>query len=174
MKKKCDKCDKPATIHLTEIVNGQKIEKHLCEDCAEAEGITIKANIPISQLLEDFVLQTVGEGESEGAPSAALACEVCGMTFSEFREKGLLGCPNDYEAFSEQLLPMLARAQDGSTQHVGKTPRRAGSAQQKQMAILRLRSQLKNAIASEQYERAAQLRDQIKQLDADEPERAGE
>lgn len=174
MKKKCDKCDRPATIHLTEIVNGQKMEKHLCEDCAEAEGITIKANIPISQLLEDFVLQTVGEGESEGTPSAPLTCEVCGMTFSEFREKGQLGCPNDYEAFSEQLLPMLARAQDGNTQHVGKTPRRAGSAQQKQMAILRLRSQLKNAIASEQYERAAQLRDQIKQLDDVEPERAGE
>lgn len=174
MKKKCDKCDKPATIHLTEIVNGQKIEKHLCEHCAEAEGITIKANIPISQLLEDFVLQTVGESEGEEASSATLTCEVCGMTFSEFREKGLLGCPNDYEAFREQLLPMLARAQDGNTQHVGKTPRRAGTAQQKQMAILRLRSQLKQAIAAEQYERAAQLRDEIKQMDSVEPERPGE
>ncbi len=176
MKTKCDKCDKPATIHLTEIINGQKIEKHLCEDCAEAEGITIKANIPISQLLEDFVLQTVGQDESEGESHSTtpMTCDVCGLSFAEFREKGLLGCPNDYEAFSEQLLPMIARAQDGSTQHVGKTPRRAGDAQQKQMTVLRLRSQLKHAIASEQYERAAQLRDQIKQLDAVEPERLGE
>jgi protein arginine kinase activator len=169
MKKKCDKCDKPATIHLTEIVNGQKIEKHLCEDCAESEGITIKANIPISQLLEDFVLQTVSEGEDSS--SATLKCDVCGMTFAEFRDKGQLGCPNDYEAFSEQLLPMIARAQDGHTQHVGKTPRRAGEAQEKQMTILRLRSQLKQAITAEQYERAAQLRDEIKQLDVAEPER---
>ncbi|MBN1942699.1 MAG: UvrB/UvrC motif-containing protein [Phycisphaerae bacterium] len=172
MKKKCDKCDKPATIHLTEIVNGQKMEKHLCEDCAEAEGITIKANIPISQLLEDFVLQTVGEEEE--TPSTPMTCEVCGMTFSEFRDKGQLGCPNDYEAFREQLLPILARAQDGNTQHVGKAPRRAGTAQQKQMAILRLRSQLKQAITAEQYERAADLRDQIKQVEAAEPERPAE
>lgn len=174
MKKKCDKCDNPATIHLTEIVNGQKIEKHLCEDCAEAEGITIKANIPISQLLEDFVLQTVGEQDESQAATAAVTCEVCGMTFAEFRDKGQLGCPNDYEAFSEQLLPMLARAQDGNTQHVGKTPRRAGSDQQKQMTILRLRSQLKQAITAEQYERAAQLRDRIKQMDDAEPERPTE
>ncbi|MBN1555692.1 MAG: UvrB/UvrC motif-containing protein [Phycisphaerae bacterium] len=171
MKKKCDKCDKPATIHLTEIIDGQKIEKHLCEDCAEAEGITIKANIPISQLLEDFVLQTVGEEE---VSTAAVTCDVCGMTFSEFREHGQLGCPNDYEAFHEQLLPMLARAQDGNTQHVGKAPRRAGVAQQKQIAILRLRSRLKQAISAEQYERAADLRDQIKRIETAEPERASE
>lgn len=165
MKKKCDKCDKPATIHLTEILDGQKMEKHLCEDCAEAEGITIKANIPISQLLEDFVLQTVGENEEASPPPPS--CELCGMTFAEFREKGQLGCPNDYEVFREQLLPILARAQDGNTQHVGKTPRRAGKAQQKQMEILRLRSQLKQAIAAEQYERAAELRDQIKRIETD-------
>ena len=172
MKKKCDKCDKPATIHLTEINDGQKVEKHLCEDCAEAEGITIKANIPISQLLEDFVLQTVGEGEGEqGTPPT---CDVCGLTFSEFREKGLLGCPNDYEAFQEQLLPMLSRAQDGNTQHVGKVPLRAGAAQQKQTKILRLRSQLKQAITAEQYERAAELRDQIKQIETPQPGRPAE
>lgn len=170
MKKKCDKCDKPATIHLTEIVDGQKMEKHLCEDCAESEGITIKANIPISQLLEDFVLQTVEEGEAQ----TPLTCEVCGLTFSQFREKGQLGCPNDYDAFHEQLLPMLARAQDGNTQHVGKVPRRAGATQKKQTKILRLRAQLKQAIAAEQYERAAELRDQIKHVETPTPERPTE
>ena len=50
MKGKCDNCGRPATVHLTEITNGQKLEKHLCEECAVAEGITIKANIPISKL----------------------------------------------------------------------------------------------------------------------------
>jgi protein arginine kinase activator len=163
MKKKCDKCDKPATIHLTEILGGKKIEKHLCEDCAAEDGITIKANIPISQLLEDFVLQTSQDAE----PTPELTCEMCGMTFAEFREKGQLGCPHDYEAFREVLVPMLARAQDGATQHVGQAPPRAGRAQQKQTAILRLRSELKQAVAAEQYEQAAELRDRIKKLEVE-------
>jgi protein arginine kinase activator len=160
MKQKCEKCDKAATIHLTEIVGGKKIEKHLCEDCAAEEGITVKANVPISQLLEDFVLQT---GPTEEPPD--LECEVCGMTFSEFRDKGLLGCPNDYDAFAKVLVPMLSRAQDNASQHVGKVPQHAGTAQQRQNAILRLRAELRDAIAAEEYERAADLRDRIKHME---------
>jgi protein arginine kinase activator len=161
MKQKCDKCDKPATIHLTEIVSGKKIEKHLCEDCASEEGITVKANVPISQLLEDFVLQT---SSAEPSPPE-LECEVCGMTFTEFREHGQLGCPNDYDAFDAVLTPMLARAQDGASQHVGKVPQHAGTAQQRQTEILRLRAELRDAITAEHYEQAADLRDRIKQLE---------
>ncbi len=160
MKYKCDKCNKPATIHLTEIVDGQKFEKHLCEDCASTEGITIKANVPISQLLEDFVLQSAA-----GKDITDLTCEVCGMTFSEFREKGLLGCPYDYDAFEPALAGLLERAQEGATQHVGKVPHRVGSDQKKQNSLLRLRAQLKAAINSEDYERAAILRDQIKEFE---------
>jgi protein arginine kinase activator len=163
MKKKCDKCDNPATIHMTEIIGGEKIEKHLCEHCAEAEGITIKANIPISQLLEDFILQTAGD--SSGLAKADVTCDVCGMTFEEFREHGQFGCPNDYEAFAPMLGQVLGSAQDGATQHVGKVPRRAGEGLQKQNAILRLRSELREAIKNEQYERAATLRDEIKKLE---------
>ena len=158
---KCDKCDKPATIHLTEIVDGHKSEKHLCEDCAGTEGITIKANLPLSQLLEDFVLQT-----SSGAEASDLSCDVCGLTFSEFRDHAVLGCPHDYNAFEDALVPLLERAQEGASQHVGKVPHRAGSDQKKQNSILRLRAQLKGAIAAEDYERAAALRDQIKELES--------
>ena len=82
MKLKCDKCDKPATIYLTEIDNGAKTEKHLCEDCAASEGITVKSNMPISQLLEDFILQ------GSGAATSEMRCDVCGMTFKEFRQQG--------------------------------------------------------------------------------------
>jgi protein arginine kinase activator len=160
MKHECDKCGKPATVHLTEITDGEKIEKHLCEDCAAAEGITIKASLPISQLLEDFILQPGSREEGEG-----LACDVCGLTFAEFRKRGVLGCPNDYDAFEERLRPMIERAQEGADQHIGKVPSRAGSGQKKQNAILRLRSQLKVAIDSEDYERAAELRDRIKELE---------
>ena len=161
MKHECDRCGKPATVHLTEVVDGQKLEKHLCEDCAATEGITVKASLPISQLLEDFILQTGSRDES-----SKLTCDVCGLTYGEFRQRGVLGCPNDYDAFDPALRPMLERAQEGSCEHIGKVPRRAGHSQKKQTAILRLRSQLKLAVASESYERAAELRDRIKEMEA--------
>ncbi|HUU23232.1 MAG TPA: UvrB/UvrC motif-containing protein [Phycisphaerae bacterium] len=156
---KCEKCNKPATVHLTEVVGGEKLEKHLCEDCAALEGITFKADIPISQLLEDFVLHATGED------TAGLACDVCGMTFKEFREQGLLGCPHDYDAFERTLVPMLRRAQEGATEHVGKVPHRAGDEEKKHIAVLRLRAELKAAISAEDYERAAAIRDQIKEYE---------
>ena len=158
MKNKCDKCGKPATIYLTEIVSGEKTEKHLCEDCAAEEGFTIKASVPISQLLEDFILQTAGDMDE-----TELTCEVCGMTFSQFRQSGQLGCPNDYDAFEKAMVTLLDRAQGGATQHIGKVPNRTGGDQKKQNSILRLRAQLKGAIAVEDYERAAILRDQIRE-----------
>jgi len=160
MKYKCDKCNRPATVHLTEIVGGEKLEKHLCESCAAAEGITVTANIPISKLLEDFVLQTSGE-----PAGAELKCDVCGLTFAEFRQQGHLGCPNDYDAFEPALTPLLERAHEGATQHLGKVPRRAGADQKRQNALLRLRAELKQAVGAEDYEKAAALRDRIKEME---------
>jgi protein arginine kinase activator len=161
MKRECDKCGKPATVHLTEIAGGEKVEKHLCEDCAASEGITVKASLPISQLLEDFILQSAGQDET-----SELSCDVCGLSFSEFRQRGVLGCPNDYDAFAEALDPMLQQAQEGAVQHRGKLPRRGGEGQQKQAAALRLRAELKKAVAAENYERAAELRDRLKEMEA--------
>lgn len=158
MKMKCDKCDRPATVHMTEISGDQKIEKHLCEECAASEGITIKANVPITQLLEDFVLATTA-----GTEVAELQCDVCGLTFGEFRHAGVLGCPQDYDAFAKALVPMLERAHQGASRHIGKVPLRAGSDQVRLNTILRLRGELKNAVAAEDYERAAELRDRIKE-----------
>ncbi|MBC8373469.1 MAG: UvrB/UvrC motif-containing protein [Planctomycetes bacterium] len=157
---KCDKCGKAATIHLTEIIDGDKIEKHFCQNCASTDGITIKTEVPIGQLLEDFVLQSGGLDE---APE--LECEVCGIKFSEFRDSGLLGCPHDYDVFAEGLAELLERAQEGAVQHIGKVPHGADDIQKRQTAILRLRSELKTAINSEDYERAAALRDQIKEFE---------
>jgi protein arginine kinase activator len=159
MKSECDKCGKPATVHLTEIADGQKLEKHLCEDCAAAEGITVKANLPISQLLEDFILQTAAPG---GQKAAEVKCDVCGLTFGEFRQKALLGCPHDYEAFGPLLEALIARAQEGASQHVGKVPSGAGADRKRQNNLLRLRAQLRNAVGTEDYKLAARLRDRIK------------
>lgn len=149
-----------ATVHLTEIADGEKTEKHLCEDCAAGEGITVKTDMPISQLLEDFILQT-----TSGEKATELSCEVCGLTFAEFRNQGVLGCPHDYEAFEEGLAQVLSRAQSGATGHVGKVPRHSGRDQKRQNTILKLRAQLRGAIAAEDYEKAADLRDQIKELE---------
>ncbi len=160
MKQKCDKCDRPATVHLTEIVDGQKIEKHLCEVCAAAEGITVQPSIPISQLLEDFVMQS-----QEAKHLGDLVCDQCGMTFLEFRQHGLLGCAHDYEAFAEALDPLLARAQEAATTHVGKVPSRAGGDEVRQNRLLQMRSELQKAIRAEAYEEAARLRDQIQTLE---------
>ena len=158
---KCDKCGKPATVYLTEIVNGQKTQKHLCEDCAASEGITVKANVPISQLLEEFILQTAG-----GQQLSEMRCDVCGLTFKDFRQQGLLGCPNDYKVFPKPLDSLLQRAHDGATQHIGKVPPYADREQTRQASILRLRAELRDAVTAEDYERAASLRDRIKEMEA--------
>jgi protein arginine kinase activator len=162
--KKCDNCDKPATVHVTEVVGGEKIEKHLCEDCASSEGITMKADIPISKLLEDFILQ--GKSSEGEEAETETACDVCGITFKDFRKHGRLGCPNDYDLFRDRLLPILQRAHEGATEHVGKVPHRAGDTEKKHNRVLRLRAELKTAIAAEQYERAAALRDQIREYES--------
>ena len=159
---KCDKCKKPATVHLTEIIKSEKIEKHLCEHCAAEEGVKVSQHVPINELLTNFVMAHAGAGEL-----ASLKCSECGMSFTEFRQNGLLGCPQDYELFEEQLVPLLERAHGGASHHLGKVPARAGASQQTQVELLRLRRQLKQSVEKEEYEKAAALRDRIKKLEQD-------
>lgn len=160
MKFQCQRCGKEATVHLTEIANGQKIEKHLCEDCAAAEGVTIKAHVPLGKILEGLSLQAAAEKEL-----ARLKCDVCGISFLEFRQQQLLGCPNDYKAFEQVLTPLLERAHEGSSVHTGKVPANAAEGERRQNELLRLRGRLKEAVAREDYEQAAELRDRIKKLE---------
>ena len=90
---KCDNCNKTATVHLTEIKNGKKIEKHLCEQCAaQNEGLPVKSHTPINELLTNFVHGPLRACTKE----AGTACEQCGITWAEFRQSGLLGCEHDY------------------------------------------------------------------------------
>jgi len=159
----CQRCKKnTATVHLTDIVKNEKREKHLCDQCAAEEGITIKTHTPINQILSHFVLQQAGAQELAG-----LTCENCGTTFVEFRNSGLLGCPNDYDAFEKALVPLLERAHgEGATHHVGKVPKgRTADSDQRQREIMRLRRELNQAVEREDYETAANLRDQIKAVE---------
>ena len=163
-KMKCDNCNNPATVHLTEIKHGKKIEKHLCEQCAaQNEGLPVKSHTPINELLTNFVMAHSGLQKEVGH-----ACENCGITWAEFRQGGLFGCANDYQVFEKDLTPLLQRAHEGATHHVGKVPTRRGGSgvpMKRQIDLTKLRKELAKAVEAEDYERAAKLRDQIRQAE---------
>lgn len=165
MKYKCDKCDQPATYHAVEIVKGQKIEKHLCDLHAAEDGMGIKsAHTPINELLTNFVKASGGVSSSAG--SLDLTCLDCGLSFSEFRDKSLLGCSSCYAAFEAPLAGLLERAHEAGNHHIGKVPRRGGGAsEQRQLQITRIRKRLDDAVQAEDYELAAQLRDDLSDLE---------
>lgn len=164
MKRKCDKCDRSATHHSVEIVKGQKIEKHLCDLHATDEGMAAKSvHTPINELLTNFV--KLHSGESQARSESQLTCEGCGLTFAQFRESSMLGCPQCYQQFETPLSPLLERAHEGGTHHVGKVPHRAGTGEQRQAQLMRMRKQLDAAVAEEDYELAARLRDDIDRLE---------
>lgn len=159
---KCDNCNNTATVHLTEIRSGKKIEKHLCEKCAAVtEGFPANPHTPINELLTNFVLAHSGSGTKE----ATTTCEHCGITWAEFRQGGLLGCEHDYNVFEKDLTPLLQRAHEGATHHVGKVPQRKGGTGvpiKKAIDLSKLRKELQRAVEAEDYERAAKVRDEIR------------
>lgn len=161
----CDQCGSDdAVVHLTQIVNNQMTTFHLCEKCAAAKGLDTApeaVNFPLS----DFLAQ-MGEG---GAASAELAqdlrCSFCGLTFQDFRDTGRLGCPHCYSGFEGQLRSLLRRIH-GGTQHVGKVylpPDPAATDVQKRLETLRRK--LQRAVETEDFERAARLRDEIRTME---------
>ena len=161
----CERCKKAkATFHLTNIErSGAKVERHLCDRCASEEGPlpTGKATADLHEILENFIA-----GSKAGAADLSnLVCEHCGISYIEFRNQGLLGCAHDYETFKEQIGRLLERTHDGASQHVGKTPKSLGTVHKPQQDIRRLKRQLDEAVTAEDYERAARLRDRIRELE---------
>jgi protein arginine kinase activator len=153
-----------ATIHLTEIVDGQRNETHLCEACAQKQGLAVKTQIPLNELLSSLL---AAGPEPTPAPGAALppqSCPHCGITFEQFRQSSLLGCPSDYEVFEKQLAPVIAKSHAGNTRHKGKVPAKAPEDTKHQLELLHLRQELDLALESEDYELAARIRDRIKKL----------
>jgi len=158
----CQSCKKqPATVHLTDILpGGEKRERHLCEQCAAHEEVMPKAtqaHVPLDELLAGLVV-----GKAAIQQLAELKCPHCGLTFVEFRQNGLLGCPRDYDAFEKALVPLIERAHEGSSHHIGKVPRRLGTPRPTENDLIRLKRRLAKAVEEEQYEEAARLRDKIK------------
>ena len=156
----CERCKKNvATVHLTEIIKNEKSEKHLCEQCAKEEGYTIKTHVSLQDLLTAFIS---AHGEAEDM--AGITCPDCGMTYVDFRNEGRFGCPTDYDVFREVLDPLLEKVH-GGMEHTGKLPTHASQSQRKQRQMMALRRLLREAVDREDYEEAARLRDQIKEME---------
>jgi protein arginine kinase activator len=197
---KCQKCSKPAVVHLTEVVNDtggvkRAVEIHLCLGHASEAGLVAPGTeyLPTTPHMsfsphKKSDPKGAGSGADTGLPTAIVpsqpasggltvarskeqpadpsSCPICGLTWTSFKTTGLMGCPHDYELFEGKLSPLLKRAQEGATDHVGKVPRKKKTQEtDRQVTSMRLRRELQKAIDAENYEQAARLRDQLKTLE---------
>lgn len=180
----CDNCNEnEATVHIIKIINNKKEEINLCEKCAkEMQGF----NMPVEQFdmpvmgKMDFApplpFQNILSGimdlfsGTQVAPSnkvSNITCKNCGMTYDEFKKTGLLGCDECYRVFAPYIDPIIKRVQNG-VEHTGKIPKKSGNDIVERRRILKLKEELQKAIAVEEYEKAAEIRDAIKELEDDE------
>ncbi len=162
----CQICGKnPATVHYTEAHDNKMSEIHVCENCAEEKGFQQSAKqhqFDIGELLAGMV-DTMTSTEEERV--GHVQCPECGLPYSGFKETGRLGCANCYAAFQFQLRPLLRRIH-GDTRHRGKVPVRDGEGVSRTRQIQRLHDELRRAVEREAFERAAEIRDEIKRLEA--------
>jgi protein arginine kinase activator len=182
---KCDHCEKDASVHELSVHNGVKIERHLCEQCAEQFGVSVHPQQQITDLIKHYVMK---QGLTPVVPPVAQPmranqCPTCKTTYQEFKQHGLLGCSDCYRNFEGQLTPLVERAHDGGVAHVGKTPKRGAVAtpveaddsavralREHRMERIRvLRHELEQAVRDERYEAAARLRDQLRHAENEAP-----
>ena len=169
--KKCMRCTKPATLHITEIQMGQAQVVHLCETCAQKYLSSVDLGELPNGIDEDeaahgadaeLAATTAEEAEEE---TVSTTCSGCGISFKQFRSVGRLGCPQCYTSFHDQLLPLLESIHQ-ETQHVGKCPPQTSESTLRHHELIRLRGELKVAIDKENYEEAALIRDRIQSIES--------
>lgn len=173
----CQICKKvPATIHLTDIHNNVKKEVHICEACAAEKGFNLQGAANLPQLLGLAAKKAAPAPQQAQAaqarpksPDKDLICLHCGSTWSQFGERGRLGCPHDYQAFDIKLHPLIANqlSQGGKhleNFHVGKRPGPRGERDEQEKHIRSLEKQLRQAVAEENYETAAKLKSELDAL----------
>jgi protein arginine kinase activator len=159
----CNLCKKnPATVHLTEIIDDQMNELHLCEDCARQKSAAMEQQFGLSDLLAGMVELDKPAAAKEKEAISAIKCPHCGLTYADFKKIGRLGCGECYIAFKKYLGPLLKRIH-GSIQHTGKSPLKVTKVLKKKIDLQELRNRLQKAIEDEAFEDAAKLRDQIKE-----------
>jgi protein arginine kinase activator len=158
----CDVCGKnPATVHLTEIIDDQMSELHLCEECARKKSAQMEQQFGLSDLLGGLA---EFEKPAKDLEAVALKCASCGLTYADFKKIGRLGCGECYTAFKKYLGPLLKRIH-GSSSHFGKSPVMLAKAPKKKPEVQELRQNLQKAIEMEDFEEAAKIRDQIRELE---------
>ena len=161
MNTKCDQCAKPAEVHEIDAIKG--VHVHLCREHAIEAGFQVPQSAPVTDLLTQFATMQAPT-QLPRKIEKPTACGTCGSTFARFRKTGLLGCPDCYEAFSKQLDSVIARSQNGASNHTGRLPDRSSALVDLQALRRSLIEELDRAVASEQYERAASLRDRLHTL----------
>jgi protein arginine kinase activator len=160
----CDICGKnQASVHLTEIVDEQMNELHLCEECARQKSAQMEQQFGLSELLAGMAEFEKPTKEKE-LESVTLKCPNCGLTYADFKKIGRLGCGECYTAFKKYLGPLLKKIH-GSSVHFGKSPFKAAPVSKKKVDLSELRARLQKAIEAEEFEEAAGIRDQIKELE---------
>lgn len=156
----CQFCTQPATVHLTTVLDGQKVVQHLCEACARQHHLMqhTQTELNIKAAVHFMLMHQLGP---EAEELTRLTCPECGIKYMEFRVEGRLGCPRDYEAFRRGLEPVLKRVHR-AVRHVGKRPPHYLDNRQRQADLYELHRRLCQAVEDEQYELAARLRDLIR------------
>ena len=159
----CERCgQRPAALQVTEVKDGERREHHLCEPCARQAGALLPT-LSLAHILGGLVpLESPEDGGADaiGGP----ACPECGWTGAQIQHTGQMGCPHCYQVFGRWVDPVVRRIH-GSNEHCGKIPSRAGHAVRRQRELSLLRSQLREAVEQEEFERAAELRDRIRAQD---------
>ena len=165
----CEECGiRPAKFHLMTITDNERTERNLCPVCMakyqkQIPGIDFSN---LAGILNSILENKTGKTSVETDEALnALTCEQCGMTYAEFQKCGMLGCAECYKTFKVPLDALLQRVH-GNTQHAGRIPGGVRSGVSIRMNIDRLKQRLQKAIADEEYEQAAKLRDSIRALNA--------
>lgn len=160
----CQVCQKKqATTHIKSVVNGEVTQYNLCADCAKKMGygnIFSDFNSDFSSLLGSIF----GTGQQQVLPDGK-RCPTCGSSFSDIARSGKVGCAQCYDVFYDRLLPTIRRIH-GNTEHTGKSAIAADEKTKAQNELESLKQQLSAAIEAQEFEKAAQLRDKIKELES--------
>lgn len=161
----CEDCKKnSATFHMTEIINGKSKEIHLCEECA-SKSEEFNSSFTIQDLLAGL-LDIPSEHNLKEEFTEDISCSSCSTTYEEFKRKGKFGCSSCYDSFREKLTPLFKNIHGHDT-HIGKIPKRTGKIIKKRKDINSLKNRLQKSVKQEEFEMAAELRDEIKRLEAE-------
>ncbi len=165
----CQVCNqRPANVHVTTVINNVRTELHLCQQCARERGeleVFAGPKFAFSNLLAGLLQSDAAAGVPAGIPGGSRSvCATCGLEYPEFMNTGYLGCSECYSQFLPMLRPLIARIH-GHARHTGKVPVRAGKAVRFRKELESLREELRTMIEAEEYEKAALVRDKIRDLE---------